>query len=268
MTEQELNMRLEKCKTKLNEVFDFVQKEFRDPKDGRLFREKCYFAGGCIWSLVHGEKPNDYDIFCRDGDTAGKLALAFGFNHATDYSSENAVTFPVKIDGEDAKIQFICAFYGEPNDAIGQFDFQHNMYAYDGKGKFYAHKMFFCDGTFSADDDYLPLAGDALLRNPVNKGDLASVACRAVKFIRRGFVFGESDMADLLSDMVKQFAAKSKDGAEGDLARALIQRLGEISDETHYDEDSLMMNWCDDLDDCDLMDDIKAEPVAPKKPQS
>jgi hypothetical protein len=221
--------KLKACSDELAKALGDIAAALPTDEARKEFRESCYLAGGCIWSIFNGEEPNDYDVFCKDHKTAMDIEDALRLCHEEEYSSENALSFRLSVRGKPSLVQIISSFYGQPQDVIGQFDFLHNMYAFDGDAKFYTS---LCYGQ----PDYTPLTNKLLMLNKANKGDLASVACRAVKFIRRGFAFGETDMAELLSLMVAQY---------GSDPQKLIERLGSIGEDTKYDDDALVMQGFD-----------------------
>lgn len=187
MKEKLFDEKLAKCKEKLAKALESICSVLRTDEAKKAFRRSCYIAGGAIWSTFNDEKPNDYDIFCRNAKD--RLAVVDGLGDP-DVSTGNADTYDMVFDGKICPVQFIGVVFGEPDKVIEQFDFEHNMFAFDCFGKF-----------FSKEEDFL--INKVLVANPLNKGDLNTVVCRVPKFCARGFAFSDMQMAELLIRLQK-----------------------------------------------------------------
>jgi hypothetical protein len=180
---------MEDFRDKMFQALECAHDMLKTDEAKKAFERSCYLAGGAIWSLYHNEKPNDYDIFCRTPQDMYTILKDLG---TADFATDNAFTY---ISKKGELYQFILKVFGEPMDVIVNFDFEHNMFAYDYKKQFFYVEM-------------APLYKKVLTVNTLNKGDLNLVVCRAIKFCERGFIFSEESMALLLLRLQEQGGIK------------------------------------------------------------
>lgn len=103
----------------------------------RRYRDGVFFAGGCIRSLVQGEKPKDYDIFFSDSRIR-KAFMLMCHESRLGTPTLNSISFKM----ENADIQFITIRCEKPLDEILSFDFTFNMNYYDlKKEELYVHDL-------------------------------------------------------------------------------------------------------------------------------
>lgn len=196
--------KLAKCKEKLAKSLADICSALKTDQAKEAFKRSCYVAGGAIWSTFNEEDPNDYDIFCRNKDDLQIIIKDLG---DPDYATDNADTYTMTIGGTGYYVQFVEATYGTPDKVIEQFDFKHNMFAFDCLGDF-----------FSKDDDFL--INKHLVVNELNKGDLNTVICRVPKFCARGFDFSDTQMAELLLNL------KLSGGIDEDVLKGVLENAG------------------------------------------
>lgn len=154
--------------------------------------ETAYFAGGCIRSLVYGEKPKDYDIYLTkqsvadallalEKDISLDLDIVYNvfkeskmLNSYTLYGPDKEVLAATdgKYQGKGTQYQLIYIEAGSPEDTVAAFDFTMNQNFYY-KGNLYIHDR--------------PSIMDKQLRiNPVAR-NVFDTHHRTFKFMERGF---------------------------------------------------------------------------------
>lgn len=88
------------------------------------FKPKCYFAGGCIASLVLEQTPNDYDVWFEmpeDFNLVDKELIAENsFNLISKSKYATTLLLP-----SGKKVQFVQNRMGHPKGLVPQFDFRH-----------------------------------------------------------------------------------------------------------------------------------------------
>jgi len=105
--------------------------------------EYFYISGGAIASMLHGEAPKDFDVYCRDqkaGDAVREL-LTLQYtpeikNVDEKYRKVDCWKVPGKMVTEKSitminNMSFIVMNYGEPSEIKATFDFLHCTPHYD-----------------------------------------------------------------------------------------------------------------------------------------
>ncbi len=130
------------------------------------FEDEAFIVGGCIRSLILGEKVKDIDIcFRKESDLIENLkTLNLG------YTSSNAITLYV----EKMQYQLIWVDKGHPQDIIDIFDFTMNMNYYSPKS---------CTLEIT---DVNSILNKQLVINPRCRNTVGTLA-RVTKFVNRGY---------------------------------------------------------------------------------
>lgn len=169
--------------TKLDLITDELAKLI--PRD--LLERECFFAGGCIRSMVRGEKVNDYDLFVRTPEALVKIKEHLELYCI--YNSKNSMGIVRRLiddelcTAETIEIQLIVCATGSPDHIIGEFDFTNNMNYYDLSNKYL---------SVNASTAFPELGVNPKCRNVL--GTLA----RIPKFVERGYSMPSSqDMVTL-----------------------------------------------------------------------
>jgi len=197
----------------LKRKFDAWKKSIEDEKVRTLVQKNAFITGGAIVSLLENEKPNDYDIYFRDNETALAVAKYYvdrwnKHRHGGKGAEviQDEITKRVKVfvrsagvtgekDGSKTKdesnyrpvflsdnaitlsdgIQLIIRFVGSPEEVHKNFDFVH------------------CTNYFDPFRGRLELKAEALesiimkeLRYMGSRYPIASIL-RTKKFIQRGY---------------------------------------------------------------------------------
>lgn len=171
-------------------VDNFLPLELREE-----FREKSYISGGAIFSLYHDETPKDYDFFLRDKEIIDKLYTYFKKTVPMKYikgvkqgnykglnliMTDNAITI--------GKYQIITYFHGSPQEVIDEFDFKHNQ--------------FYCvDGKIYTVSGWEYLEEKKLYYNKKRARDICGTIIRVKKFVQRGFLITNKEMAGMLLNL-------------------------------------------------------------------
>ena len=137
---------------------DFYREEIERILDAKehlrqKFRERSYFwlpsapldkmfvSGGAIASLLQGERPNDYDVYCKDYNSILTFSKVLQKDHKNSIAdvnekyreffgkdgkmiTESAITM-------DNKISFITMLAGSPEFVRNTFDYIHCLPYYD-----------------------------------------------------------------------------------------------------------------------------------------
>jgi len=101
-----------------------------------------YFGGGCLRDILHGKKPNDYDIFTTSLEDANKLIdILEDLHFQESYRTENSV----KLFLLNSQVDVSTEFFTQPLDKNRDkgYDFTINCIAMDSDYKLYYHKNFF-----------------------------------------------------------------------------------------------------------------------------
>ena len=112
--------------------------ELLKTKDAPYF----YFGGGCLRDILHGKKPNDYDIFTTSLEDANKLINVLEDLHFQEiYRTENSV----KLFLLNSQVDVSTEFFTQPLDKNRDkgYDFTINCIAMDSDYKLYYHENFF-----------------------------------------------------------------------------------------------------------------------------
>ena len=152
-----------------------------------VFRETCYLAGGCVYSLWNEQEPKDYDVFCTSKAFLRSVRKWFETTGKARIITEYAITF--------GQYQFVTAFVGEPEKVVGEFDFMHNMFWFRD-GALHCHAL----------SDWKYLDSNKLVFNKVRGRDAASTITRVPKFVARGMEISRAEMA-LIMDKATTFPA-------------------------------------------------------------
>ena len=126
------------------------------------------FGGGCIQSMLSGEKVKDVDLFSANYEETNKFLVAKGYTPTW----SNAKLTNYRIDG--FTVQVIDHPYRDPLSLIAEFDFTIACSALTSGG-LYVHDRFFQD-----------LAGKRLVFNKITF-PLSSLE-RVARYSRKGFV--------------------------------------------------------------------------------
>lgn len=117
----------QKIEQHLDPIFDKFINLFPGKLQQDIMRQSSYFAGGCIVSLLQGEKIQDYDIFLTDEQAVDVAKSYFDsmciFTDEIVANTENAIT--VRLPGVEAVVQIVTRFYGNPDRVFSSFDFEH-----------------------------------------------------------------------------------------------------------------------------------------------
>ena len=99
-----------------------------------------YFGSGCLRDILHGKKPNDYDIFTTSLEDANKLIdILEDLHFQESYRTENSV----KLFLLNSKVDISLEFFTQPANRFDHFDFTINCIAFDSNYKLYYQKNFF-----------------------------------------------------------------------------------------------------------------------------
>ena len=148
-------------------------------------RENFYITGGAIASLLNGEAPKDFDVYCRN-QTVGEAAHALLITQYQDnikdvdekYREVGCWKIPGKMVTEKSitmknNMSFIVMNYGPPDQIKASFDFLHCTPHYDiAEDKLYISR-----------DQYDSIKSKTLL---VNNPDRVT-PWRMEKFMKRGW---------------------------------------------------------------------------------
>lgn len=116
-------------------------------KFGTNMEQSYFVSGGCIGSLIRGEKVNDYDVYFFNQFMADPIVRLYTEDEAykddvEDINEKYREEIHTKITGklitENAitlknKIQLITKHYGQPDEIRSTFDFVHCMPYYDSR---------------------------------------------------------------------------------------------------------------------------------------
>jgi len=137
-----------------------------------------YFAGGCIYSIWHGNEPKDYDIFCKNKKAMKKIINFFNVNkEKCNVITENAITM--------GNYQFVTKYIGNPDIQVSKFDFKHNMFYYDGK------ELVSVSGWKYIESNQLEF-------NSKRARDVLNIISRIPKFVERGMEITQSEIYTIL----------------------------------------------------------------------
>jgi len=141
----------------------------------------CFFAGGCIVSLVNDEEISDYDLWFEREIEVDRV-LAFVKN------PKRKSRFSVTIELASGKlVQLVkTRCLGSPEATVGTFDFQHTQAFYTRAGRLW------CDEEF--------LKKKMLVYNQGNRDHLTNTMERMFKFVRRGYFVNKKTIVDFLLD--------------------------------------------------------------------
>ena len=154
----------------------------------KLLYRKLYIAGGCFTSWLHGEKPNDIDIFVIDSDD--ELMAAFveikGVWEDSRYNlgeiNANVRGVYSRLDDEGNKYQIIFTRYKSREELIRDFDFVHTMVSYDTK----EDKLYLTKQTYDA------IVAKNLIRN--KRCSVKPHDWRVDKFKERGWYVSDASV--------------------------------------------------------------------------
>jgi hypothetical protein len=152
-------MQTSQIKEHLNVVFQEIESYLG-------FKPKCYFAGGCIASLVLDQDVKDYDVWFETLEDWMDVDVKCGL---VDSRSKYATTVTLP---SGKIIQFVCNRIGKAEDVVPTFDFKHT------------HSYYLQDSTLSCDTNFiqsLRLEFAGRLDHPINTLE------RLLKFNKRGY---------------------------------------------------------------------------------
>lgn len=156
----------------------------------RTFKETCYFAGGCIYSLWNGQEPKDYDVFCTSKAFLRSLSNLFKAAELTaaPMRASTMTDYTITLVAGEVTYQFVTAFVGEPEKVVGEFDFMHNMFWFHD-GALHCHAL----------GDWKYLDSNKLVFNKARGRDAASTITRVPKFVARGMEISRDEMALIMN---------------------------------------------------------------------
>lgn len=165
------------------------------------FEMESYIAGGSIYTMYHNYEFKDIDFCIRTQELKDKLLQYFKKVKGLKMKlSDGHQMYYGKYDDQDLIItnnaisigdyQIILKDFGKPEDVIGQFDFQHNM--------------------FYIENDELkrlvPLStlhGKKLIYNEGRARDIVGTIMRVPKFVSRGMTIDHRELAKILLKLNK-----------------------------------------------------------------
>lgn len=181
---------------------------FKEVEEYLGFKPKCYFAGGCIASIVLGQPVNDYDLW---------------FESPEDFQDVNNRLYKSELKGEDfdlaitksdfkgicseskfattlflpsrKKIQFVQNRMGPANVLVPQFDFKHT------------HSYYIPGEKLSVDVNFIQsrtLSFVGSLDHPINTFE------RMIKFSKRGYYVSFECIQNLMLEIQKMSPEKIK----------------------------------------------------------
>lgn len=164
---------------------------FKEVEEYLGFKPKCYFAGGCIASIVLGQPVNDYDLWFESPedfqDVDSKLYL-----HDNITRSKFATTL---ILPSEKKIQFVQNRMVPANVLVPQFDFKHT------------HSYYIPGEKLSVDVNFIQsrtLSFVGSLDHPINTFE------RMIKFSKRGHYVSFECIQNLMLEIQKMSPDKIK----------------------------------------------------------
>jgi hypothetical protein len=193
----------EDIKTYLSAFYDRLKVHVPYSQHHHLM-DRSFVAGGCITSMVLGEKINDIDVWFRDLESWEIVSSYFEAIKTSRFAktSEICILNPFTKHYEKLEVQFIKNRIGNPLDTVAGFDFlhTHNFYTPDGE--------LCCDEEFIKKKKLVFMKGN--LEHPVNTFQ------RTLKFARRGYFMDSDSMIDMLTDLREaeaQYITKDQAGS-------------------------------------------------------
>lgn len=177
----------EEIREHLNEVFSEITAYLG-------FKPTCYIAGGCIASIVLGERPNDYDVWFELPDYFEQVNKAI-----TDPLAQRTKYATTIFLASGRKVQFVCNRMGHPDGLVPQFDFRHTQSFYTQEG------FLSCDIEFIS-RRCLEFVGK--LDHPINTME------RVLKFSKRGYFVPSETLESLMLAITKTDPAIIKGSAK------------------------------------------------------
>lgn len=200
-------------------VFDLP----RALRDMLIQEPSLFLAGGCIRSIISGERISDFDLFTTSKDRCEELAtrlLEYG-KYTRKFSTHNAIT----LVGRGPAVQFITRWtYMNPVTLIEQFDFTiaQAVIWFDQNTNTW---MSLCAPSYYAD-----LAAKRLVYTAhVRSEDAGSSLLRARKFLRRGYFIAIESFGAVIARCVMGAREVRNTGInEPHLARLITALLLEV----------------------------------------
>lgn len=98
-----------------------------------MVRDHVFVSGGAICSLINGEQPNDYDVYCKNELTAKSFSKFFSVQHNQhsvadvnekyrDFEGTNGKVITENAVTLKSGLQIITGNYGTPKDVRSTFD--------------------------------------------------------------------------------------------------------------------------------------------------
>lgn len=174
-------------------IIEHLDSVFKEVEEYLGFKPKCYFAGGCIASIVLEQTPNDYDLWFEEpadfDEVNAKLIETLDtpimIGVALVSKSKFAIT---AILPSGKKIQFVRNRMGPPDVLVKKFDFKHTHSYYIPGEKLSVDVNFIQSRTLS-------FAGN--LDHPINTFE------RMVKFSKRGYFVTFETMQGIMLEVQK-----------------------------------------------------------------
>lgn len=175
---------------------------FKEIEEYLGFKPKCYFAGGCIASLVLEQPVNDYDLWFESPEdfqeVDDKLVVTppiddFDFTPQIVIEKSKFATTLFLLSGK--KIQFVKNRMGPANVLVPQFDFKHT------------HSYYIPGEKLSVDVNFIQsrtLSFVGSLDHPINTFE------RMIKFSKRGYYVSFECIQNLMLEIQKMSPEKIK----------------------------------------------------------
>lgn len=161
-----------------SQIKEHLNNVFQEIENYLGFKPKCYFAGGCIASMVLDQEIKDYDVWFETLEDWMDVDIKCS---SVDNRSKYATTVTLP---SGKVIQFVCNRIGKPNDIVPTFDFRHT------------HSYYLQDGTLNYDRDFIEarrLEFAGRLDHPINTME------RVLKFNKRGYYVPFETLQGLLA---------------------------------------------------------------------
>lgn len=148
------------------------------------FTPKCYIAGGCIPSLVLGEKPKDYDLWFDIPDYFEQVETTIKRDISSEFFTESKYALTLTLPMSGKIIQFVKSRMGIAEVVVPGFDFLHTHCYYK------QDDTLVYDEAFIKEKKLVFVKGN--FKHPVN------TVQRMLKFARRGYDIPFETVRDIM----------------------------------------------------------------------
>lgn len=181
----------------LKGVYNTLIESIKDEKVSKIVSNNSYITGGCIPSMLMDEFVNDYDIYFRSKADVEIVKEYYLKIDVGEIDSQKKNIFLPKLITDNAinltdKIQLILKFYGEPENVVKHFDWQHIKSYFDLEG-----------GLHLTDDVYKLIVEKELVYTG-SKYPLSSLL-RLRKFLKKGWYVSTKTMVHIILDVISAF---------------------------------------------------------------